>query len=89
MPEIKDLSQMERDFSGGVSPEEPKMKKAFKQIRLPLAIAGKDMPELGDTVAAIIIGPVKGIENTEHSKEITIEAKKGGLYLKKIKGLAN
>ena len=79
---INDLAQMERDYRFGTEPgKPPKMKKKFMKVRVPLSITGDKMPKMGEMVVAVIVGPIKGFENTEYSKEVTIEAQKGGLYM--------
>ena len=57
-------------------------KKVFMKVRLPLSITGDKMPKLDDMIVAVVVGPIKGFENTEFSKEVTIEAKSGGIYMK-------
>lgn len=75
MPFMKDLSQMERSYGG-----KPKMVKKLTKVRLPLSIAGDQTPKMNEMIVTVIVGPVKGFENTEHTKEITVEAQKGGIY---------
>lgn len=83
MPFIKDLGQMEEDFSIESVPgkERPK-KKVFKKIDLPLSIMGDKAAKEGMMIVAVIVGEVTGFRSDRHTKEVTIEARSGGVYMK-------
>lgn len=88
MPFISDLGQLERDFESTTAPgKEPKKKKIFKKVDLPLSIMGDQAVKEGMMVVAVIVGPIKGFQSREFSKEVTIEAQKGGIYMKAGEGL--
>lgn len=79
---IKDLGQMEKTHELVSDGSKAVVKKKFMKVRLPLSMLGDKMPKLGDMVVAVTVGPIKGFENTEFSKEFTIEAVSGGIYMK-------
>jgi len=80
---IKDLSQLEIDFSAPSSPgDNPKMKKVFKKVDFPLSIMGDKAAKEGMMVVVVTVGEIKGFRSDRHTKEVTVEARSGGVYMK-------
>ncbi len=69
---MKNLGKTEAEMYPSMS-KGSKTKKIYPTLRLPLDIVGKDA-ELGDEVTLKIKAKIKGLENTEYSKEVTFQA---------------